>query len=120
MIMIQQEEKNLKLILQQRVESLQREKVDINQNKEMESEYKINKLNTLMNKLMREKQKLEEYYSFEVKEKQELVLALAKEKNSLTIELQGLLKDVKKSKHKIKKHTGGSKQGGSRSTFEKS
>ena len=36
----------------------------------MESEYKINKLNNIMNKLMREKQKLEEYYSFEVKEKQ--------------------------------------------------
>jgi hypothetical protein len=59
----------------------------INQNKEMEGEYKINKLNNLMNRLMREKQKLEEYYSFEVREKQELVLALAKEKKNLTMEL---------------------------------
>lgn len=72
----------------------------------MESEYKINKLNSLIAKLVREKQKLEEYYSFEVREKQELVLALAKEKKSLTKELQGLIKNVKKSKHKIKKHVG--------------
>ena len=35
----------------------------------MESEYKINKLNTLMSKLVKEKHKLEEYYSFEVREK---------------------------------------------------
>ena len=53
----------------------------------MESEYQINKLNTLMNKLVKEKQKLEEYYSFEVREKQELVLALSKEKKNLAIEL---------------------------------
>lgn len=53
----------------------------------MEGEYRINKLNSLMNRLMREKTKLEEYYSFEVREKQELVLALAKEKKSLTNEL---------------------------------
>lgn len=85
---------------------LQYEKADINSNKEMESEYKVNKLNTLMSKLVKEKQKLEEYYSFEVREKQELVLALAKEKKSLTFELQTLLKDVRKSKHKIKKHVG--------------
>ena len=71
----------------------------------MEGEYRINKLNTLLNKLMKEKQKLEEYYSFEVREKQELVLALAKEKKSLSNELQTLLKEIRKSKHKIKKHT---------------
>lgn len=35
----------------------------------MEGEFYINKLNSIMNKLMREKQKLEEYYSFEVREK---------------------------------------------------
>jgi hypothetical protein len=69
------------------VECLQREKVDLNQNLEMEGEYRINKLNNLLNRLVREKQKLEEYYSFEVREKQELVLALAKEKKSLSNEL---------------------------------
>lgn len=53
----------------------------------MEEEYKINKLNSLMIKLTNEKKKLEEYLSFEVKEKQELVLALAKEKKNLTNEL---------------------------------
>jgi hypothetical protein len=51
------------------VDSLQREKVDLNQNLEMEGEYQINKLNTIMQKLVREKQKLEDYYSFEVREK---------------------------------------------------
>ena len=71
----------------------------------MEGEYRINKLNTLMQRLVKEKQKLEEYYSYEVKEKQELVLALAKEKNTLALELQSLMKDVKKAKHKIKKHS---------------
>lgn len=105
MIKIQHEEKNLKQILQARVENLQREKIDMNQNLEMEGEYKINKLNSLMNKLVKEKQKLEEYYSYEVREKQELVLALAREKKNLTNELQALIKDVKKSKHKIKKHS---------------
>ena len=103
---IAQEEKMLKQILQQRVEHLQQEKTDINLSKEVEGEYKINKLNTIMNKLVKEKHKLEEYYSFEVKEKQELVLALAKEKKNLTNEMQALLKEIKKSKHKIKKHVG--------------
>ena len=56
-------------MLQARVEKLQKEKVDINRDKEMESEYKVNKLNTLMQRLLQEKQKLEEYYSFEVREK---------------------------------------------------
>lgn len=102
---IHHEEKQLKLILQQRVDALQQEKVDLNQDLEMESEFKINKLNTIMQKLVLEKQKLEDYYSFEVREKQDLVLALAKEKKNLTVELQGLLKEVKKSKHKIKKHS---------------
>jgi hypothetical protein len=51
------------------VDSLQREKVDLNQNLEMEGEYQINKLNSIMQKLVREKQKLEDYYSFEVREK---------------------------------------------------
>lgn len=51
------------------MDSLQREKVDLNQNLEMEGEYQINKLNTIMQKLVREKQKLEDYYSFEVREK---------------------------------------------------
>jgi hypothetical protein len=55
--------------LQQRIDTIQREKVDINHAKEMEGEYRINKLNSLMNKLVKEKQKLEEYYSFEVREK---------------------------------------------------
>lgn len=40
-----------------------------------------------MSKLVKEKSKIEEYLSFEVKEKQELVLALAKEKKNLTNEL---------------------------------
>jgi len=82
---------------------------------EMQSEYQINRLNTVMQKLVREKQKLEDYYSYEVREKQELVLALAKEKKNLTNELQGLLKEVKRSKHKIKKHSqqmGGNMLGG--------
>jgi hypothetical protein len=35
----------------------------------MEGEYQINKLNSIMQKLVREKQKLEVYYSFEVREK---------------------------------------------------
>jgi hypothetical protein len=51
------------------VDSLQREKIDLNQNLEMEGEYQINKLNSIMQKLVREKQKLEDYYSFEVREK---------------------------------------------------
>lgn len=51
------------------MDSLQREKVDLNQNLEMEGEYQINKLNSIMQKLVREKQKLEDYYSFEVREK---------------------------------------------------
>lgn len=51
------------------MDSLQREKVDLNQNLEMEGEYQINKLNSIMQRLVREKQKLEDYYSFEVKEK---------------------------------------------------
>ena len=51
------------------MDSLQREKVDLNQNLEMEGEYQINKLNSIMQKLVREKQKLENYYSFEVREK---------------------------------------------------
>ena len=33
-------------------------------------------------------------------------MALQKEKKNLTNELQALLKDIKKSKHKIKKHVG--------------
>ena len=53
----------------------------------MEEEFKINKLNTLMSRLVKEKSKIEEYLSFEVKEKQELVLALAKEKKNITAEL---------------------------------
>jgi len=76
------------------------------QEREMEGEFKINKMNLLLNRLLTEKKKLEDYYTFEVKEKQELVLALAKEKKILASELQGLLKEVRKSKHKIKKHTG--------------
>ena len=88
MMRIQQEEKVLKQVLQQKMESLQREKVDIGCSKEMEGEYRVNKLNTIMNKLVKEKQKLEEYYLIEVKEKQELVLALAKEKKNLTNEMQ--------------------------------
>eukprot|EP00347_Sterkiella_histriomuscorum_P019956 403339649 len=106
MIKIQQEEKTLKQILQERVERLQREKADINFNKEMESEYKINKLNNLMSNLVKEKQKLEEFLCFEVQSKQELVLALAKEKKNLTDELVTLIKEIRKSKHKIKKHVG--------------
>ena len=51
------------------MDSLQREKVDLKQNLEMEGEYQINKLNSIMQKLVREKQKLEDYYSFEVREK---------------------------------------------------
>jgi len=62
--------------------------VSINQNKEMEEEYKVNRLNQIMAKLVKEKQKIEEFLSFELKEKQELVLALAKEKKSITTELQ--------------------------------
>jgi hypothetical protein len=38
------------------------------------------------------------------------VIALAKEKKNLTNELQTLLKDIKKSKHKIKKHVGNDKR----------
>ncbi len=59
-----------------------------------------------MNKLVREKQKVEEYLNYEVQTKQDLVLALAKEKKNLTNELVVLLKDIRKSKHKIKKHVG--------------
>ena len=51
-----------------------------------------------MQKLKSEKDKLELYYSYEVREKQELVLALAKEKKTLSVELQNCLKDIKKSK----------------------
>lgn len=87
------------MILQQRVDRLQKEKVAINYNKEMEEEFKINKLNSLLSKLMKEKQRIEEFLSFEVKEKQELVLVLAKEKKNLTNELQALLKDIRKRKH---------------------
>ena len=54
----------------------------------MEEEFKINKLNTLMTRLVKEKQKIEEYLALEVKEKQELVLALAKEKKNLSNEMQ--------------------------------
>lgn len=96
----------MKEILQDRVEKLQREKVDINYNKEMEEEYKVNKLNSLLSRLTKEKQKIEEYLSFEVKEKQDLVMFLAKEKKNLTNELQALLKEIRKSKHKIKKYVG--------------
>lgn len=39
----------------------------------MEEEYKVNKLNSLMDKLMKEKTKIEGYLSYEVKEKQDLV-----------------------------------------------
>ena len=63
------EEKMLKQMLQQRVVSLQKEKADLNLNKEVESEYKINKLNSLLNKLVKEKQKLEEFLNFEVQTK---------------------------------------------------
>lgn len=45
---------------------IQREKADLNLNKEVESEYKINKLNSLLNRLVKEKQKLEEFLNFEV------------------------------------------------------
>ena len=72
----------------------------------MEEEFKINKLNSLMSRLVREKQKIEDILSFEVKEKQDLVMALAKEKKNLTIELQTVLRDIKRNKHKIKKHVG--------------
>jgi hypothetical protein len=48
---------------------------------------------------------LEDFYSYEVREKQELVFALAKEKKNLTNELQSLIKEVKKNKHRIKKHS---------------
>jgi len=39
-------------------------------NKEMEEEFKINKLNLLMSKLVKEKNKIEEYFYHQVKEKQ--------------------------------------------------
>ena len=77
----------LKQILQHRVDQLQKEKGLASQNKEMEEEFKINKLNTLMTRLVKEKQKIEEYLALEVKEKQELVLALAKEKKNLSNEM---------------------------------
>jgi len=51
-----------------------------------------------MQRLRAEKEKLERYYSYEVREKQELVLALAKEKKSLMSELQNCMKDIKKAK----------------------
>jgi hypothetical protein len=51
---------------------------------EASGEYQVNRLNSLMSKLVAEKQKLEEYYSSEVREKQELVIALGKEKKVLT------------------------------------
>jgi hypothetical protein len=61
-------------------------------------------LNTLVSRLTSEKIKLEEHLSFEVKEKQELVMALAKEKKNLTTEFQTILHEIKKNKHRIKKH----------------
>jgi uncharacterized protein YukE len=94
-------------MLQARVEMLYKEKADMTQDLEREGEFKINRLNQILNKLTQEKKKLQEFYSYEVRQKQELVLALAKEKKSLATELQSLLKDVRKSKQKIKKHTGG-------------
>lgn len=72
----------------------------------MQEEQIINKLTTLLNRLLKEKSKIEELLSMEVKEKQDLVLAFAKEKKNLTTELQTHLKDIRKIKHKIKKHMG--------------
>ena len=41
----------------------------MSQSKELAEEYRINKLNSLMDKLILETSRLEEYYLFEVREK---------------------------------------------------
>ena len=47
---------------------------------------------------------MEERLAKEVQEKQDLVMALSKEKYTLTKELQSKIREVKKEKKKIKKH----------------
>jgi phosphomevalonate kinase len=47
---------------------------------------------------------LEEQLAKEVREKQDLVMALSKEKHTLTKELQSKIREVKKEKRKIRKH----------------
>ena len=88
----------LKAMLQQRMDSVKEESGKMAQNIESSGEFQVNRLNGLMQRLRAEKDKLERYYSYEVREKQELVLALAKEKKSLMSELQNCMKDIKKAK----------------------
>jgi hypothetical protein len=88
----------LKAMLQQRMDSVREESGKMAQNIESSGEFQVNRLNGLMQRLRAEKEKLERCYSYEVREKQELVLALAKEKKSLMSELQNCMKDIKKAK----------------------
>ncbi len=66
---IHQEEMSLKYLLQSRIESLKEEKGAMATNIEASGEFQVNKLNSLMSKLKSEKEKLEQYYSVEVREK---------------------------------------------------
>ncbi len=66
---IHQEEMSLKYLLQSRIESLKEEKGAMATNIEASGEFQVNKLNSLMSKLKSEKEKLEKYYSVEVREK---------------------------------------------------
>jgi hypothetical protein len=52
---IAHEERSLKHLLQDRIERLQRDKLASGAEREMAGEYHVNKLNTLMSRLVREK-----------------------------------------------------------------
>jgi hypothetical protein len=58
-----------------------------------------------MGRLAAEKVRLEGCLRDEVRERQELVIALGREKQLLSGELEGLVREVRRAKHKIKKHT---------------
>ena len=60
----------------------------------MEGEYKINKLNSLLSRLINEKLKREEQLQSEVKEKKDLVKSLIKERKKLRYDLQTVMQDI--------------------------
>jgi len=82
---------------------MQKEKVDIENQLEQEEEFMVNKLQILLERILTEKNDLENQLAMEVTEKQDLVMALEKEKTNLTQELQKKIKEIKKDKNKIKK-----------------
>lgn len=100
---IEKEQKYLQDTLYKKFESIQIEKDSLMKEIESEESERIAHLQFVIDRILTEKNKLEELLSEEVREKQMLVMALESQKSSITQELQKKVEEIKSHRNMIQK-----------------